>query len=107
MIFTITLSLRQHGTSTAVIGLVQAAIAAGGLLGAVAAPRLQGRMRLATLTIAITVAGALLYCAAALLVPSPLVRRRSPSPAALTGRERGAGRRGAPQRAGGNARPGH
>jgi hypothetical protein len=30
-------------------------------------------MRLRTLTVTISVAGALLYCAAALLVPSPLV----------------------------------
>jgi MFS family permease len=73
VIFTITLALRQHGTSTAVIGLVQAAIAAGGLLGAVLAPRLQGRMRLGTLATAITLAGALLLGAAALLIPSPLV----------------------------------
>jgi MFS family permease len=73
VIFTITLALRQHGTSTAVIGLVQATIAAGGLLGAVAAPWLQRRMRLATLATAITLAGALLFGAAALLVPSPLV----------------------------------
>jgi MFS family permease len=72
VIFTITLAMRQHGTSTAVIGLVQAAIAAGGLLGAGAAPRLQGRIRLATLATTITVAGALLFGAAALLVPSPL-----------------------------------
>jgi MFS family permease len=73
VIFSITLALRQHGTSTAVIGLVQAAIAAGGLLGAVVAPRLQGRMRLATLATTITLAGTLLFGAAALLVPSPLV----------------------------------
>jgi MFS family permease len=73
VIFTITLALRQHGTSTAVIGLVQAAIAAGGLLGAVVAPRLQGRMRIGTLATAITLAGALLFGAAALLIPSPLV----------------------------------
>ncbi len=73
VIFTITLALRQHGTSATVIGLVQAAIAAGGLLGAVAAPWLQGRVRLATLAGAITVAGALLFGGAALLVPSPLV----------------------------------
>jgi hypothetical protein len=51
-----------------VIGLVQAAIAVGGLLGAVVAPRLQGRMRLATLATTITLAGALLFGAAALLV---------------------------------------
>jgi MFS family permease len=73
VIFTITLALRQHGTSTAVIGLVQAAIAVGGLLGAVVAPQLQGRMRLGTLVTTITLAGALLFGAAALLVPSPLV----------------------------------
>jgi MFS family permease len=73
VIFTITLALRQHGTSTAVIGLVQAAVAAGGLLGAVAAPRLQGRMRLSTMATAIDLAGALLFGAAALLIPSPLV----------------------------------
>ncbi|MFF5969361.1 MFS transporter [Streptomyces collinus] len=73
VIFSIILAMQQHGTSTAVIGLVQAAIAAGGLLGAVVAPRLQGRMRLATLTTTITLAGALLFGAAALLIPSPLV----------------------------------
>lgn len=73
VIFTITLAMRQHGTSAAVIGLVQAAITAGGLLGAVAAPRLQGRMRLRTLTISITLASTLLLGAAALLIPSPLV----------------------------------
>jgi MFS family permease len=43
VIFTITLALRQQGTSTAVIGLVQAAIMVGGLLGAVVAPQFQGR----------------------------------------------------------------
>jgi MFS family permease len=73
VLFTITLALRQHGTSTAVIGLVQAAVMAGGLLGAVAAPRLQGRMRLSTLVTAITLTGALLFGAAALIIPSPLV----------------------------------
>jgi MFS family permease len=73
VLFTITLAMRQHGTSTAVIGLVQAAIASGGLLGAVVASRLQGRMRLGTLATAITLAGALLLGAAALLIPSPLV----------------------------------
>jgi MFS family permease len=73
VIFTITLAMRQHGTSTVVIGLVQAAIAAGGLLGAIAAPRLQGRMRLGTLAALISLAGALLFGAAAVLIPSPLV----------------------------------
>jgi MFS family permease len=71
--FTITLALRQHGTSTAVIGLVQAAIMAGGLLGAVVAPRMQGRLRLGTAVTVITLTGALLFCVAALLIPSLLV----------------------------------
>ncbi len=73
VIFTITLALRQHGTSTAVIGLVQAAIAAGGLLGAMVAPRLQGRMRLGTLITVMTLTEALLFGVAALLIPSPVV----------------------------------
>jgi MFS family permease len=71
--FTITLALRQHGTSATVIGLVQAAVAAGGLLGALLAPRLQARMSLGTMAFAINAAGAVLFAAAALLVPSPLV----------------------------------
>jgi MFS family permease len=71
--YTITLAMRVHGSSTPVIGLVQAAIAAGGLLGAVLAPRLQGRMRLSTMAGTIDTAGALLFGVAALLIPSPLV----------------------------------
>lgn len=71
--FTITLALRQHGTSTTLIGLMQAAIAVGGLLGALVAPRLQSLMRLASLVSAVTIAGALLFGVAAVLVPSPLV----------------------------------
>ena len=71
--FTITLALRQHGTPTGVIGLVQAAVAVGGLLGAVAAPLLQGRLRLGTLVLVIDLTGALLLGGAALLIPSPLV----------------------------------
>jgi MFS family permease len=73
VIFTITLALRQHGTPASVIGLVQAGIAAGGLLGAVVAPLLQGRLSLRALVAAIDLAGALLFGAAALLIPSPLL----------------------------------
>jgi MFS family permease len=73
MIYGITLALRRHGTSTDVIGFVQAAIAAGGLVGAFVAARLQGRWRLSTLATGITIAGALLFGAGAWLMPSPLV----------------------------------
>jgi MFS family permease len=73
VIFTITLALRRHGTAPGVIGLVQAAIAAGGLLGALAAPRLQGRLPLRRVAIMLTVAGTALFAVAALVLPSPLV----------------------------------
>ena len=73
VLFTIILAMRQHGTSTAVIGLVQAAIMAGGLIGGLVAPGLQGRMSVRTLTIVMFVAETLLFGVAALLIPSPLV----------------------------------
>jgi hypothetical protein len=73
VIFTITLTLRQHGTSASMIGLVQAAVMGGGLLGAIAAPRLQGRLRVGTAAIVVTLAGSVLFCCAAVLIPSPLV----------------------------------
>jgi len=72
VLFTITLALRQHGTSAAVIGLAQAFIAFGGVLGGVVALRLQGRMRLRTLTTVMNLAETLLFGAAALIIPSPL-----------------------------------
>ncbi len=73
VIFTITLALRRHGTAPGVIGLVQAAIAVGGLLGALAAPRLQGRLPLRRVAIMLTAAGTALFAVAALVLPSPLV----------------------------------
>ena len=73
MIFTITLALRQHGTSPYVIGLAQAGVGVGGLLGALAAPSMQGRFRLSQLTVALTVIGTGLFGVAALLLPSALV----------------------------------
>lgn len=73
VLFTITLALRRHGTAPGVIGLVQAAIAAGGVLGAVIAPRLQGRLSLRRLVIVITTMGTAMFGVAALLLPSTLV----------------------------------
>jgi MFS family permease len=73
VLFAITVGLRQHGVSATVIGLVQAAIMAGGVLGAPVAPLLQGRLRLRTMALTMTLAGTLLFVIAALLIPSPLV----------------------------------
>jgi MFS family permease len=73
VLFTIILAMRQHGSSSAVIGLVQAAIMTGGLIGGLVAPRLQGRMRVRTITIVMFAAETLLFGVAALLVPSPVV----------------------------------
>ncbi len=73
VIFTITLALRQHGTAPGVIGLAQAAIAGGGLLGALAAPRLQGRLPLRRVVIMLTAVATAMFAVAALVLPSPLV----------------------------------
>jgi MFS family permease len=73
VLFTITVGLRQHGTSATVIGLVQAVIMVGGVLGAPVAPLLQGRLRPRTISLTMTLAGTLLFAIAALLIPSPLV----------------------------------
>jgi MFS family permease len=73
VIFTITVALRQHGIAPGIIGLTQAGIAAGGLVGAVAAPKLQGRLPLWQLVIVMTVAATGLFVVAALVLPSPLV----------------------------------
>jgi MFS family permease len=72
-IFTITLALRRHGTAPATIGLAQAAIGLGGLLGAMIAPRLQGRLRPPRMVIVMTTAATVLFGGAALLIPSTLV----------------------------------
>jgi len=73
VIFTITVALRQHGIAPGIIGLAQAGIAAGGLIGAIAAPKLQGRLPVWQLMIALTVAATGLFVVAALVLPSPLV----------------------------------
>ncbi|HEY7143084.1 MAG TPA: MFS transporter [Streptosporangiaceae bacterium] len=72
-IFTITLALRRAGTAPGVIGLTQAGVMMGGLVGAVIAPRLQGRLPLWQLALALAAAGAVLLGVASVLLPSPLV----------------------------------
>lgn len=73
VIFTITLTLRRHGTAPAIVGLAQAGIAVGGLLGAFIAPRLQRRLLLSRLVIVLTVSATVLFAAAAAALPSTLV----------------------------------
>lgn len=73
VIFTITVSLREHGVAAPVIGLAQAGIMVGGLAGAIAAPKLQGRLALWQLIIWLTVSAAVLFTVAAFVLPSPLV----------------------------------
>jgi MFS family permease len=70
VIFTVTLSLRHNGTSATVIGFAQAAIMVGGLLGALVAPRLQGRISLRTLVLLICGGGMTMFAVAAVLSPS-------------------------------------
>jgi MFS family permease len=73
VLFTVILGLRHHGTSSTVIGLTESGVLVGGLLGAIVAPRLQGRFSLSALVVALTAGGAVLIAAAAVLIPSPLV----------------------------------
>ena len=73
VIFTITIALRQQGTPPGVIGLAQAGIGLGGLIGAVIAPKLQGRLSLWRLATVLTVTGTVLFGVAAVLLPSTLV----------------------------------
>lgn len=73
VLFTVTLALRHHGYPATVIGLTQTAIMVGGLLGAIAAPKLQGRFTLSRLVALLTGGGTVFFAVAAVLIPSPLV----------------------------------
>ncbi len=71
--FTVILGMRVHGTSATVIGLTQSGIIVGGLLGAIAQPRLRGKLTLHQLVVVLTLGGSAMMATAALLMPSPLV----------------------------------
>jgi hypothetical protein len=73
MLFGITLAMRHAGKSAATVGFTQSAIMVGGLLGAIAAPRLQGRMPLSKMVVVVTAIGAVCFAVAAVIVPSPLL----------------------------------
>jgi len=69
-IFAIVVTLQRHGVEPAVIGLVETIIAVGGLAGAVVAPALQRRLRLAVLVRAICWAAVALVALSALFTAS-------------------------------------
>lgn len=71
--YAVILGLRHSGRSPTVVGLTEAAMMTGGLLGAIAAPRIQGKISLSRLVVLLTGAGTALFAVAAFLMPSPLV----------------------------------
>lgn len=71
--FAIIVGMRTSGKSSWVIGLTQAAIMAGGLLGAILAPRIQGRYSMRVLVVIVTLPGTALLAVAGMLEPSPLL----------------------------------
>jgi MFS family permease len=73
VIYTVILGLRHHGVSSSVIGFTESGILVGGLLGAIVAPRIQGRFTLHTLVVGITAIGAATVAIAAVMMPSPFV----------------------------------
>lgn len=73
VVFTVTLSLRANGSSGVAIGVAQSVIMVGGLLGAIAAPRIQGRFSLWQLVVVLTGSATVFLLIAAGLSPSPLI----------------------------------
>jgi MFS family permease len=73
IIYGVILGMRVNGKSAATIGFVQSLIMVGGLLGAIAAPRLQGKFTLRQQVLMLSGPGAILMGVAAFLMPSPLL----------------------------------
>jgi Major Facilitator Superfamily len=72
-IFTVILGLRRNGASAVVIGTVEAAIMAGGIVGAIAAPQIGRHLSVRQSLLLLAVTGALLTLVAAVVIPSPAV----------------------------------
>ena len=72
-IITVILGLRRDGVSAVVIGSAQAVIMAGGIVGALLAPRIIARLSLQQSILTLTISGALLMLVAAVVIPSPAV----------------------------------
>ena len=72
-IFTVILGLRRDGVSAFVIGVAEAVIMVGGLIGAVVAPWIRERVTIRQAVLLITVSGSVMMLVAAAVIPSPLV----------------------------------
>lgn len=72
-IFTVILGLRRDGVSAFVIGVAEAVIMVGGLIGAVVAPWIRERVTIRQAVLLITVSGSLMMLVAAAVIPSPYV----------------------------------
>jgi hypothetical protein len=72
-IFTVILGLRKNGTSAVVIGVAEAVIMTGGLVGAVLAPQIRSRVSVRQALLLLTGTGTVAMLAAAAIMPSPAV----------------------------------
>jgi MFS family permease len=71
VIFAVILGMRHDGVSAPEIGVVESLMMVGGLLGAIVAPWIQGRVALSRLVVLLTGSAAILFAVAAVVVPSP------------------------------------
>ena len=71
MIIAMVFAMRRYGYAASVIGLTQAGVMVGGLLGAVLAPRLRGHFTLHQVVALFTTIGTGLFVLAAVLAPTP------------------------------------
>jgi Major Facilitator Superfamily len=72
-IFTVILGLRKHGVSAVVIGVAEAVIMTGGLVGAILAPQIRRRVSVRQALLLLTGSGAVAMLLAAAIMPSPAV----------------------------------
>lgn len=72
-IFTVILGLRHDGVSAVVIGVAEAVIMVGGIVGAVLAPQIRARVTVRQATLLLTTGGTIMFLTAAAVMPSPAV----------------------------------
>lgn len=71
MIISVVFAMRKYGYSAGLIGLTQAGIMIGGLLGALLAPRLRGHLTIHQVVALFTIIGTVLFAISAVLAPTP------------------------------------